>query len=242
MSLKQFICIIMSFKIKRHNITRVISWCGWRRGAVHLSSFPWLGVLARRVFAIPATSTAHERLFSTAGNVMAKKRSRLTCDNMEELVYLHEVWRQVRNWEAVKKMHLEWFLLESMKHIAFNVFFCLLFVDSFWMIVTLTLARCFSSLFLSLYTYTYTYTYCYYYCILNFLVLTKPALAWVPVKASFSTSNTIFTLYRHRSTNRFCVSLTFESRVFIDNWKWVSKGCRSYLIHPGKPLAFPLLS
>ena len=66
----------------------------WRHGAVHLSSLPWLGVLERRVLAIPATSTAHERLFSTAGNVMTKKRSRLTCDNMEELVYLHDVGRR----------------------------------------------------------------------------------------------------------------------------------------------------
>jgi len=89
------------------------------------------------------------------------------------------------------------------------------------MIVTLTLApgRCFSSLFLSLYTYTYTYTYCYYYCILYFLVLTKPAPAWVPVKASFSTSDTIVTLYRHRSTNRF-VSLTPPpSSVLVKTWK-----------------------
>jgi len=72
---------------------------------VHL--FPWLGVLARRVLAIPATSAAPERLFSTAGNMMTKKRSRLACDNMEELVYLHEVLPQVREWEAVKKMRLE---------------------------------------------------------------------------------------------------------------------------------------
>jgi len=77
----------------------------WRRGAVHL--FPWLGVLARRVLAIPATSAAPERLFSTAGNVTTKKHSSLTCDNMEELVYLHEVWPQVREWEAVKTMRLE---------------------------------------------------------------------------------------------------------------------------------------
>ena len=77
----------------------------WRRGAVHL--FPWMGVLARRVLAIPATSSAPERLFSTAGNVMTKKRSRLTCDNMEELVYLHEVCPQVPEWEAVKKMRSE---------------------------------------------------------------------------------------------------------------------------------------
>jgi len=54
----------------------------WRRSAVHL--FPWLGVLARRVLAIPATSAAPERLFSTASNVMTKKCSCLTCDNMEE--------------------------------------------------------------------------------------------------------------------------------------------------------------
>ena len=33
----------------------------------------------------------------------------------------------------------------------------------------------------------------------------------------------------------------FESRVFVENWKWVSKGCGSYLIHPGKPLTFPPL-
>jgi len=44
----------------------------WRRGAEHL--FPWLGVLARCVLAIPATSAAPEHLFSTAGNVMTKKR------------------------------------------------------------------------------------------------------------------------------------------------------------------------
>jgi hypothetical protein len=81
----------------------------WRCGAVHL--FPWLGVLARRVLDILATSTAPERLFSMAGNVMTKKRSRLTCENMEELVYLHEVWPQVQEWEAVNKIRLEWFLI-----------------------------------------------------------------------------------------------------------------------------------
>ena len=77
----------------------------WRRGAVHL--FPWFGVLARRVLAIFANSAAPERLFSTAGNVMTKKHSSLACDTVKELVYLHEVWPQVRDWEAVKKMRLE---------------------------------------------------------------------------------------------------------------------------------------
>jgi len=75
------------------------------RSAVHLS--PWFGVLARRVLVIFATLEAPERLFSTAGNVMTKNHSSLTCDNMKELIYLHEVWPQVQDWEAVKKMRLE---------------------------------------------------------------------------------------------------------------------------------------
>jgi len=73
-------------------------------GAVHL--FPWLGVLARHVLDIPVSSSAPERLFSTVGNVMTKKRSRLTCDNTEELVYLHEVLPQVWEWESIQKMRL----------------------------------------------------------------------------------------------------------------------------------------
>jgi len=67
--------------------------------------------MARRVIAIPATSAAPEQLFCTAGSGMTKKRSRLTCDNMEELVYLVEVWPQVREWQAVKKMRLEQFFV-----------------------------------------------------------------------------------------------------------------------------------
>jgi len=63
----------------------------WYHGAVHSFPSSWLGVLARRVLDIPATSAAPERLFSTAGNVMTMKRLRLKCDNMEELVYLHKV-------------------------------------------------------------------------------------------------------------------------------------------------------
>jgi len=80
-----------------------------RRGAVDHFPCHGLGVMARRVLAIPAKSAVPERLFSTAGNVMTKKRSHLRCDNMEELVYLHIVLPQVREWEAAKnlKMRLE---------------------------------------------------------------------------------------------------------------------------------------
>jgi len=104
---------------------------------------------------------------------------------------------------------------ELMKNIAFNVFSCLLFDsetqfelhlscvcwlrDSIWLIVILSLTDCFSSLFFSLYMYKYAYTY----FIIHFLVLTKPVPAWIPVKAPFSTSDKIVTLYTYRSTNRF---------------------------------------
>ena len=40
---------------------------------------------------------------------------------------------------------------------------------------------------------------------------------------------------------QICPQKGLESRVFIENWKWVSKGCGSYLIHPDKPLAYTSL-
>jgi len=67
--------------------------------------FPWLSLLARRVLAIPATSAAPERLFPTSGNTMTKKWCILSCDHLEECVYLHEAWTQVRKWAADKKVH-----------------------------------------------------------------------------------------------------------------------------------------
>jgi len=56
----------------------------WHRSAVHL--FPWLVVLVRCILAIPATSAAPKRLFYSADDVMTKKRSRLTCDNMMMMI------------------------------------------------------------------------------------------------------------------------------------------------------------
>jgi len=75
----------------------------WRRG---VQIFPWLFLLARRVLAIPQadTSASPERLFSTSGNTMTKKWCSLSCDNLEECVYLHEAWPQFRKWAADKKV------------------------------------------------------------------------------------------------------------------------------------------
>jgi len=74
----------------------------WRRG---VKIFPWPSLLARRVLAIPVTSAAPERLLSTSGNTMTKKRCSLSCDHLEKCVYLHEAWPQVRKWAADKRVH-----------------------------------------------------------------------------------------------------------------------------------------
>ena len=38
---------------------------------------------------------------------MTKKRTRLTCANLEELVFLHETWPVVREWEANKRLRMD---------------------------------------------------------------------------------------------------------------------------------------
>ena len=66
------------------------------------SVVPWTVLLGRKVLA----SAVPERMFSSAGNIMTKKRPRLSCDHLEELMYLHEVWLKVREWTAIKKARL----------------------------------------------------------------------------------------------------------------------------------------
>jgi len=94
---------------------------------------------------------------------------------------------------------------------------CLVFVESetpfdwLWPWVSPTVSRLFFSL--------YIYTYAYRYFIIYFLALTKPVPAWIPVKASFSTSDTIVTLYTYRSTNRF-VSLKIWRKKRKDKIIW----------------------
>ena len=70
------------------------------------SVVPWIALLGRKVLAVPATSAVPERMFSAGGNNMTKKRARLSCDHLVELMYLHEVWPKVREWTAIKKVRL----------------------------------------------------------------------------------------------------------------------------------------
>ena len=52
--------------------------------------FPHMQQLARAVLVIPATSTPAERLFSAAGLVCSKKRSGLSAEHVDMLVFLHQ--------------------------------------------------------------------------------------------------------------------------------------------------------
>jgi len=54
------------------------------------SSYKYLSLLAQKILSVTATSVASERIFSTAGNVINEKRSRLTPENVNKLVFLYE--------------------------------------------------------------------------------------------------------------------------------------------------------
>ena len=52
--------------------------------------YKYLSLLSKKFLCITATSVPSERLFSSAGNLVAEKRSRLTSDNIDKLIFLYE--------------------------------------------------------------------------------------------------------------------------------------------------------
>ena len=52
--------------------------------------YRYLSIAAARIYCIPATSVPSERVFSTAGQIISNKRSRLTAENASMLIFLHE--------------------------------------------------------------------------------------------------------------------------------------------------------
>jgi hypothetical protein len=59
--------------------------------------YPALSCLARKYLCIPASSVYSERLFSEYGNLYEKKRSRLTPEIAEKVLFLHHNWGRVEN-------------------------------------------------------------------------------------------------------------------------------------------------
>ena len=53
------------------------------------SRYPCLSLIAKKYLCIPATSASSERVFSTSGNIVTHKRSTLTSENVQSLVFLN---------------------------------------------------------------------------------------------------------------------------------------------------------
>ena len=62
----------------------------WSKNA---TSYPKLSKLARRLLCIPGTEVPSERVFSTAGNVVTKKRASLHHDSVDKLVFLNKYFK-----------------------------------------------------------------------------------------------------------------------------------------------------
>lgn len=59
----------------------------WRE---HQGAFPYLATLAKEQLIIQATSVSSERVFSTAGDIVSAKRTRLSEENVNMLLFLHK--------------------------------------------------------------------------------------------------------------------------------------------------------
>lgn len=57
--------------------------------AIHAAKLPNLSMLARFIFAIPASSSAPEQNFSTAGYVVSERRTRLSPSTVEGILICH---------------------------------------------------------------------------------------------------------------------------------------------------------
>ena len=73
-----------NFSIPGKNIN-ILQW--WKQ---HEAVLPLLASLAKRIFAIPASSAKSERVFSTGGNIVTAKRNRLSPKNVESLIVIKE--------------------------------------------------------------------------------------------------------------------------------------------------------
>ena len=65
--------------------TKIFEW--WK---VNEPRFPNISKLAKSILCIPATSTASERIFSSAGTTISKKRNCLKPENMDKILFLNK--------------------------------------------------------------------------------------------------------------------------------------------------------
>jgi hypothetical protein len=65
------------------------------------NQFPVLAVLAKQIYAIPASNTVVERLFSASKNLISEKRTNLASEKINQLLFLQ------KNYKLLKQLLLE---------------------------------------------------------------------------------------------------------------------------------------
>lgn len=58
----------------------------WRSNS---AKWPKLAAVARTILPIPATETSSERVFSTAGRILEERRTQLSAEAVDNLMFLH---------------------------------------------------------------------------------------------------------------------------------------------------------
>src|SRR5271156_4243671 len=66
----------------------------WKK---HNKYLPKLSILTRQIFSIPATSASVERQFSSAGVIFNDRRTRLSGENLENIILIRSIENQDKN-------------------------------------------------------------------------------------------------------------------------------------------------
>ena len=76
---------LVSSSVSENVDENLLNW--WKN---HSSTFPNLARLAKKILSIPASSASSERNFSTAGSVITEKRTRLSPNNVDAILFIHD--------------------------------------------------------------------------------------------------------------------------------------------------------
>lgn len=75
----------------------------WRQ---KVAVWPRLATIARHFLAIPATETSSERVFSLAGRTMEDRRSQLSVDAVDDLLFIHGLKKSKLGSEVKRRMNV----------------------------------------------------------------------------------------------------------------------------------------
>ena len=101
-----------SFSLADKHIN-ILHW--WRD---HEKVLPLLAKVAKKVLTIPASSSKSQRIFSTGGNFVSKKRNRLAPKKVEELLLIKENKSQIETFKARGNYELKKIKTDPFKRIS----------------------------------------------------------------------------------------------------------------------------